>query len=142
MQFQFDANQAYQLRAIEAVADLFRGQPRVTIDFRAFALGELFSPVGNRLDLDEAQLLENLRAVQADGGLAPDETLRCIEERFPILGGEQLYQGLKRLGRDTELIVYPGETHSIRRPSFQKDRYDRYIAWYSKYLKPKTGTSQ
>ena len=59
----------------------------------------------------------------------------------PIIGGQQLYQGLKRLGRDTELIVYPGETHSIRRPSFQKDRLERYIAWYSKYLKPATRTS-
>jgi len=56
----------------------------------------------------------------------------------PIIGGQQLYQGLKRLGRDTELVVYPGETHSIRRPSFQKDRFERYIAWYSKYLKPTT----
>jgi dipeptidyl aminopeptidase/acylaminoacyl peptidase len=54
----------------------------------------------------------------------------------PILGGEQLYQGLKRLGRETELVVYPGETHSIRRPSFQQDRFERYVAWYSKYLKP------
>jgi len=53
----------------------------------------------------------------------------------PIIGGQQLYQGLKRLGRDTELIVYPGENHGIRRPSFQKDRYDRYVAWYEKYLK-------
>jgi len=53
----------------------------------------------------------------------------------PILGGEQLYQGLKRLGRETELVIYPGETHAIRRPSFQKDRFDRYIAWYEKYLK-------
>ena len=58
----------------------------------------------------------------------------------PILGGEQLYQGLKRLGRDTELIIYPGETHAIRRPSFQKDRFDRYIAWYEKYLKPSVGS--
>ena len=57
----------------------------------------------------------------------------------PILGGQQLYQGLRRLGRETELIVYPGEPHSIRRPSFQKDRFDRYIAWYEKYLK---GTSR
>jgi len=53
----------------------------------------------------------------------------------PIIGGQQLYQGLRRLGRDTELIVYPGETHAIRRPSFQQDRFERYIAWYSKYLK-------
>jgi len=60
----------------------------------------------------------------------------------PIIGGQQLYQGLKRLGRDTELIVYPGENHGIRRPSFQKDRFDRYIAWYEKYLRaPATKTS-
>ena len=59
----------------------------------------------------------------------------------PIIGGQQLYQGLRRLGRDTELIVYPGETHAIRRPSFQQDRFERYIAWYSKYLKPTTKTS-
>jgi dipeptidyl aminopeptidase/acylaminoacyl peptidase len=58
------------------------------------------------------------------------------DRNVPIIGGQQLYQGLRRLGRDTELIIYPGETHSIRRPSFQKDRYERYIAWYSKYLKP------
>jgi dipeptidyl aminopeptidase/acylaminoacyl peptidase len=54
----------------------------------------------------------------------------------PIIGGQQLYQGLKRLGRDTELVVYPGETHAIRRPSFQQDRFERYLAWYTKYLKP------
>ncbi len=52
----------------------------------------------------------------------------------PILGGEQLYEGLKRLGRDTELVIYPGESHSFRRPSFIKDRFERYIAWYEKYL--------
>jgi dipeptidyl aminopeptidase/acylaminoacyl peptidase len=54
----------------------------------------------------------------------------------PIIGGQQLYQGLRRLGRETELVIYPGETHSIRRPSFQQDRIERYLAWYSKYLKP------
>src|SRR5262249_46447748 len=58
----------------------------------------------------------------------------------PILRGEQLYQGVKRLGRETELVIYPGENHSFRRPSFIKDRFDRYLAWYEKYLKsPVTG---
>ena len=41
---------------------------------------------------------------------------------------------LKSLGIDTELIVYPGEPHGIRRPSFQRDRLERYLAWYAKYL--------
>ena len=54
----------------------------------------------------------------------------------PVLGGEQMYQALKSLGIDTELIVYPGEPHGIRRPSFQRDRLDRYVAWYKKYLAP------
>lgn len=53
----------------------------------------------------------------------------------PILNSEQLYQALRRLGRETQLIVYPGEHHGIRRPSFQKDRYERYLAWYDRYVR-------
>ena len=53
----------------------------------------------------------------------------------PILNSEQLYQALRRLGRTTQLVVYPGQTHGIRLPSFQKDRYERYLKWYAKYVK-------
>ena len=53
----------------------------------------------------------------------------------PILNSEQMYQAMKRLGRPTELVVYPGEHHGIARPSFQKDRLERYLAWYGKYVK-------
>lgn len=59
----------------------------------------------------------------------------------PLLNSEQLYQALRRLGRETELVIYPNETHSIGRPSYQKDRYDRYIAWYDRYLKPRVTSS-
>tara|TARA_R110000868_G_scaffold121034_3_gene321135 strand:+ start:31450 stop:33450 length:2001 start_codon:yes stop_codon:yes gene_type:complete len=52
----------------------------------------------------------------------------------PILNSEQMYMAMKRLGRETQLIVYPGEYHGIRRPSFQKDRLERYLAWMKKYL--------
>ena len=57
-----------------------------------------------------------------------------VDWNVPVLGGEQMYQALKSNRVDTELVVYPGETHGIRRPSFQKDRLDRYVAWYAKYL--------
>jgi len=53
----------------------------------------------------------------------------------PILNSEQLYQALKRLGRETQLVVYPDESHGIRRPSFQLDRLNRYLAWYDQYVK-------
>lgn len=53
----------------------------------------------------------------------------------PIVNSEQLYQALKRLGVPTELVVYPGEDHSIGRPSFIKDRMERSLAWYRKFVK-------
>lgn len=52
----------------------------------------------------------------------------------PILGSEQMYQAMKRLGLETQLVVYPGEHHGIRRFSFQKDRFERYLNWYAKYV--------
>jgi dipeptidyl aminopeptidase/acylaminoacyl peptidase len=54
----------------------------------------------------------------------------------PITGSEQMYQALKSIGIPTQLIVYPGEFHGISRPSFQKDRLQRNLDWYEKYLKP------
>ena len=54
----------------------------------------------------------------------------------PISGGEQMYQALRSLGVDTKLIIYPGENHGIGRPSFQRDRMQRNIDWYNKYLMP------
>jgi dipeptidyl aminopeptidase/acylaminoacyl peptidase len=54
----------------------------------------------------------------------------------PVAGGEQMYQALRSLGVDTKLIIYPGETHGISRPSFQRDRMQRNIDWYNKYLMP------
>ncbi|MHB1191787.1 MAG: S9 family peptidase [Longimicrobiales bacterium] len=56
----------------------------------------------------------------------------------PIGGSEQMYQALRSLGVETQLIVYPGQFHGISRPSFVRDRYERYLAWYDRYLKPVT----
>lgn len=53
----------------------------------------------------------------------------------PVQGGQQMYQALRSLGIDTQLIIYPNENHGIQRPSYQKDRLERYLAWYDKYLK-------
>lgn len=52
----------------------------------------------------------------------------------PLEGGEQMYQALKSVGTPAELIVYPGQFHGFTRPSFIKDRYQRWLAWYDKYL--------
>jgi dipeptidyl aminopeptidase/acylaminoacyl peptidase len=58
-----------------------------------------------------------------------------IDANVPILGGEQMYQALKALGRTTELVVYPGEYHGFTTPSHIKDRLERNLAWYAHYVK-------
>jgi len=79
MQFRFDAKQEFQLRAIEAVVDLFNGQPRLetgmTLEFESGV-----AAVANRLDLDEAALLANLHAVQRRLILPEDAALQCLDD--------------------------------------------------------------
>jgi dipeptidyl aminopeptidase/acylaminoacyl peptidase len=58
-----------------------------------------------------------------------------IDWNVPIIGGEQMYQALKSLGRETELVVYPGEFHSFKTPSHIKDRLERNLSWYAHYVK-------
>ena len=53
----------------------------------------------------------------------------------PLLGSEQMYQALKSRGVDTQLVVYPGEYHGLKRPSFIRDRLQRYLDWYGARLK-------
>ena len=52
----------------------------------------------------------------------------------PIAGSEQMYAALRTLGVPTQLIVYPGETHVLARPSFLVDRWQRYLSWMDRYL--------
>ena len=54
----------------------------------------------------------------------------------PVAGSEQMYQALRSLGVATGLVVYPGQFHGFTRPSYIRDRYERYVAWYDQYLKP------
>ena len=56
----------------------------------------------------------------------------------PIIGGEQMYQALRSLGVETQLVIYPSQFHGLTVPSYKKDRFDRYLGWYGARLKPKT----
>lgn len=57
----------------------------------------------------------------------------------PLLGGEQMYEALKSIGVPTELVVYPGQFHGFTRPSYIKDRYERWLGWWDKYTNPGQG---
>lgn len=62
-----------------------------------------------------------------------------IDWNVPVIGSEQMYEAMKSLGRETELVVYPGEYHGFKTPSHIKDRLERNLAWYAHYVK-KDGT--
>ncbi len=72
------------------------------------------------------------------GNVVTPTLIMCgqLDWNVPLQNSEQLYQALRRLGRETELVIYPGQGHGIRRPSYQVDRYQRYLDWYNKYLRP------
>ena len=62
----------------------------------------------------------------------------CGDKDFnvPLLNSEQMYQALRSLGVETELVIYPGQHHGINKPSYRRDRLERYLGWYDRHLKP------
>jgi dipeptidyl aminopeptidase/acylaminoacyl peptidase len=49
--------------------------------------------------------------------------------RVPVSQGEELYTGLHVLGKETELVRYPGGFHIFRTPSQAVDLTTRIVAW-------------
>src|SRR5690348_11820764 len=92
MKLQFDANQTFQLEAINAIADLFDGQPQESPEFSVIKLpenSELFAGqertelgLGNWLSLDEARLRANTHTVQARNDI------EIANEAAPLEGWE------------------------------------------------------
>src|SRR5260370_22784045 len=87
MEFQFDAEQEYQINAVEVITGLLEGQPRNETDL-TFSLSGV-AAVPNKLDLGEEALLRNLQAVQEQNSIPPDTTLQTIEERILTAEGEK-----------------------------------------------------
>lgn len=133
MKFQFDPRQPYQTSAIEAVTDLFDGQPadadqivttlqlsspRQAFDFselggqEAFDISEEIGAYGNNLLLDEDTVAANLRRVQDANGLEINESL---------VDGLQF---------DIEMETGTGKTYVYLRTAFElasKYRFNKFI---------------
>lgn len=86
MKLHFEDDLDYQQAAIESVVDLFQGQDinrtEFTVTYRpedsaqgSFGITESELGIGNRLELLDDEILENLRAIQLRNGLRPSESL-------------------------------------------------------------------
>ena len=52
--------------------------------------------------------------------------------RCPVAQSEEIFHGLKILGKEVEFIRYPGGSHIGRTPWQQMDRIERMISWFKK----------
>ena len=85
MKFKFDPSLQYQQEAINAVVNVFDGQPIVqggVVASRIFQVGGLFQTelgVGNRLMLSESDILKNVHVIQQTNGIEKVETLQGLQ---------------------------------------------------------------
>ncbi|MFA5557740.1 MAG: DEAD/DEAH box helicase family protein, partial [Flavobacteriaceae bacterium] len=82
MKLQFDKNLEYQHQAIASIVDLFRGQTPMQTNFTVSAqIGQIgvydsTNGIGNRLELDEEEILKNLQEIQLRNGLPQTKSLK------------------------------------------------------------------
>jgi type III restriction enzyme len=125
MKLHFEPNLDYQLQAIEAVCDLFRGQEACRTEFTVtmklpdqqltLGMAETDLGVGNRLTLLDDQLLQNLRNVQLRGGLVPTSVLASGDFTVEMETGtgktyvylRSIFELNKRYGFTKFVIVVP-----------------------------------
>jgi len=76
MKFKFDANQDFQIEAINAIVDVFEGQEKASID-KAVAGSGLLGIYPNHLSISKEEIFGNIHKVQArneikNGGTVED----------------------------------------------------------------------
>ncbi len=91
---------------------------------------------------ENRQIWEELSPFNRVEKIVTPTLIVCGEKDWnvPVINSEQLFMALKRLGRTTELIVYPGEHHGIATPLFIRDRWQRYLDWFDRHVKGNGGS--
>ncbi len=57
------------------------------------------------------------------------------DDNVPCAGAQQMYLALKIRGVPTRLIVYPGENHGLKVPSYLLHRMRSNIEWFNRWLR-------
>lgn len=81
MKLEFESNLEYQKTAISAVVELFKGQSKHTAWFNLYSNGnnDPIAPVKNNLDIDQAQIFQNLQEIQEKNGVAKSRSLDSMD---------------------------------------------------------------
>ncbi len=119
MEFKFESNQEFQLRAIESIVKLFDGQTYVSGQFDLNENG--LAAIPNSLAVDNDTILGNLQQAQADNDLTPDETLKYIEANITLFDEER---GIRFPNFSVEMETGTGKTYVYLRTILEL--YRRY----------------
>mgnify|MGYP002336015044 CR=1 FL=1 len=125
MKLHFEPNLDYQLQAIEAICDLFRGQEICRTEFtvtrdpadpqQRMGFAENDMGIGNRLTLLDDEIVRNLNAIQLRNGLAPSSSLASGDFTVEMETGtgktyvylRSIFELNKRYGFTKFVIVVP-----------------------------------
>ena len=117
MKLKFDSNLDYQTEAVNAVVNLFKGQISMQQEFTVGGQSTLDSNkgVGNKIDISNDDILENLRKIQSYHKLAPSETLSSLDFNIEMETGtgktyvylKTIFELNKEYGFTKFIIVVP-----------------------------------
>ncbi|MBD3360367.1 DEAD/DEAH box helicase [Candidatus Peregrinibacteria bacterium] len=119
MKLKFEANQQYQLDAINAIVETFEGQSLESGDFEV----EIAPPadqlqmgnellIGNRIELQEESILKNLKGIQTRFNEIHEKTNDETGEKF---GGIELSENLDGMNFSVEMETGTGKTYTYIR---------------------------
>jgi dipeptidyl aminopeptidase/acylaminoacyl peptidase len=64
----------------------------------------------------------------------PTLILHCDHDRrCPVAMGTMFYRALKKLGVETEMVLYHDERHATRQLPHLEDQYSRVLDWFARH---------
>ncbi|PMQ05405.1 Prolyl tripeptidyl peptidase [Dyella sp. AD56] len=114
-----------------AMTDLFG--MATTTDIAPDFLNRYFGPLAaNAANYDAHSPARYLRDCQTPVLVVGGED----DARVPFSQGMAMYRGLRFLGKETQMVLYPREPHFFGEPAHQRDSLERMLAWYDAHLGP------
>ncbi len=92
---------------------------------------------------DDYETYERHSAVyQIRNVTTPTQVIHGAQDlRVPFTQGQEFFNSLRRLGVDTEMVVYPRTPHGPTEPKFLMDVSERILVWFNRYLRSERPTA-
>jgi dipeptidyl aminopeptidase/acylaminoacyl peptidase len=113
-----------------AISDVFTWA--LTLDAPSYLPLVLGEPLGHRAAYDKRSPLTFLQNAKTPMLVSHGQDDRTV----PIEQGRGIFQGLKMLGVETEMLIFPREGHAIMEPAHQIEFLTALLAWFRKHLNP------